>query len=49
MAKVGDGRGQATLQVEASARVPRGAVWIETGYGATAPLAPAGALTVAKV
>jgi NADH-quinone oxidoreductase subunit G len=49
MAKVGDGRGQATLQVEVSGRVPRGAVWIETGYGATAPLAPAGALTVAKV
>lgn len=49
MARVGDGRGQATLQIEISTRVPPGAVWIETGYGATAPLAPAGALTVAKV
>jgi NADH-quinone oxidoreductase subunit G len=49
MARVGDGRGQATLQVEISARVPQGALWIETAYGATAPLAPAGALTVEKV
>ncbi len=49
MARVGDGRGQATLQVEVTGRVPSGSVWIETGYGATAPLAPAGALTVAKV
>jgi NADH-quinone oxidoreductase subunit G len=49
MARVDDGRGHATLQVEITVRVPQGAVWIETGYGATAPLAPAGALTVAKV
>jgi NADH-quinone oxidoreductase subunit G len=49
MARVGDGRGQATLQVEITARVPQGALWIETAYGATAPLAPAGALTVEKV
>jgi NADH-quinone oxidoreductase subunit G len=49
MASVDDGRGHATLQVEVSPRVPKGAVWIEAGYGATAPLAPVGALTVAKV
>jgi NADH-quinone oxidoreductase subunit G len=49
MARVEDGRGQATLPVEVSPRVPRGAAWIETGHAATAPLAPAGSLNVAKV
>jgi NADH-quinone oxidoreductase subunit G len=49
MARVEDGRGQATLQVSISPRVPRGAVWIESCYPATAPLAPTGALNVAKV
>jgi len=49
MARVADGRGQATLQTVISTRVPKGGAWVETSYGATAPLAPAGALTVTRV
>ena len=40
MAKVGDGVGSAALPVAISPRVPRGAVWIEAGHEATAPLSP---------
>jgi len=39
MAKLDNGRGVATLQVSVSDKVAAGSVWIETGYGATAPLA----------
>jgi NADH-quinone oxidoreductase subunit G len=50
IAKVGDGRGTASLPVRVSSRVARGAVWIESGYAATAPLAGTGArLSVNKV
>jgi len=48
MAKIGDGVGTAALPVAISARVPRGAVWIESGYGATAALSPTARLTVAR-
>ena len=46
MAKVGDGTGSAVLPVAVSARVPRGAAWIEGGYEATAPMSPAARLAV---
>ncbi|HRN59027.1 MAG TPA: molybdopterin dinucleotide binding domain-containing protein, partial [Chiayiivirga sp.] len=49
MARIDDGRGKAALPVEISARVPRGAAWIERGYAATAPIAGTGAsLTVTR-
>src|SRR5207344_1532516 len=38
MAKVGDGVGTAMLPVHVSPRVPKGAIWVETNYEATAPL-----------
>ncbi|MEJ7745825.1 MAG: NADH-quinone oxidoreductase subunit NuoG [Luteimonas sp.] len=38
MAKVDNGAGTATLQVVVSDKVAPGCVWIESGYGATAPL-----------
>ena len=41
IAKVGNDVGTASLPVEVSDRVARGTVWIESGYGATAPLASA--------
>lgn len=41
MAKFDNGRGVATLQVFVSDKVAPGSVWVETGYGATAPLAAA--------
>ena len=46
MAKVGDGTGSAVLPVAVSARVPRGAAWIEGGYEATAPMSPAARMAV---
>jgi len=46
MAKVGDGIGSAVLPVAISARVPKGAVWIENGYEATAPMSPTARLAV---
>jgi NADH-quinone oxidoreductase subunit G len=45
MAKVGNGIGTAALPVVVDARVAAGAAWIESGYGATAPLG-AGRVTV---
>jgi len=39
VAKVGNGVGTATLPVAVSDQVAPGCVWIESGYGATAPLA----------
>jgi NADH-quinone oxidoreductase subunit G len=49
VAHVDDGRGRAALPVRICARVARGSAWVETGYEATAPLAPTGvALTVSK-
>jgi NADH-quinone oxidoreductase subunit G len=39
VAKVGNDVGTASLPVEFSDRVAPGSVWIESGYGATAPLA----------
>jgi len=41
VAKVANGVGTASLPVEISDRVAIGSVWIESGYGATAPLASA--------
>ena len=38
MAKFGNGAGTATLPVAVDDRVAPGCVWIETGYGASAPL-----------
>ncbi|MEO8743274.1 MAG: molybdopterin dinucleotide binding domain-containing protein, partial [Lysobacteraceae bacterium] len=46
MAKVSDANGTATLPVEVSARVAKGAAWIESCFGATAPLAVDGVLSV---
>ncbi|WP_296282662.1 NADH-quinone oxidoreductase subunit NuoG [Pseudoxanthomonas sp.] len=45
VAKVGNGIGTASLPVVVDARVAAGAAWIESGYGATAPLG-AGRVTV---
>lgn len=45
MAKVGNGIGTAALPVVVDARVAAGVAWIESGYGATAPLG-AGRVTV---
>ena len=45
VAKVGNGLGTAALPVVVDARVAAGAAWIESGYGATAPLG-AGRVTV---
>ena len=45
VAKVGAPDGTATLPVFIDARVARGAAWIESGHGATAPLG-AGNVTV---
>ena len=47
MAKVGTDAGKATLPVVVDARVAAGAVWIESGHGATAPLGTARVTVVA--
>ena len=47
MAKLGNGVGTATLQVVVDDRVAPGCAWIESGYGATAPLAASATLEVA--
>ena len=47
MAKVGTDAGRATLPVVVDARVAAGAVWIESGHGATAPLGAARVTVVA--
>jgi NADH-quinone oxidoreductase subunit G len=49
MAKVSDANGTATLPVEISSRVAKGAVWIESCHGATAPLTLDGVVSVARV
>ena len=41
MAKFATAVGTATLQVAVDARVAPGAAWVESGFGATAPLAGA--------
>ena len=41
MAKFATGVGTATLQVALDGRVAQGAAWVESGFGATAPLASA--------
>jgi NADH-quinone oxidoreductase subunit G len=43
IAKVEDGRGRASLPVRLGAHVAQGGAWIESGHGATAPIAPNGA------
>jgi NADH-quinone oxidoreductase subunit G len=43
IATLDDGRGHASLPVRISASVAKGGAWIESGHGATAPLAPNGA------
>ena len=48
MAKLGNGLGTATLQVVVDDRVAPGCAWIESGYGATAPLAASATLEVAR-
>ena len=48
MAKVVAGRGTATLPVAIDPNVARGCAWIESGYGATAPLATAGKVEVSR-
>jgi NADH-quinone oxidoreductase subunit G len=46
VAKVSNGTGTATLPVATSDRVASGCAWIESGYGATAPLQTAGKVEV---
>ena len=48
MVVVGDGIGSAAMLLAVSPRVPRGAIWIESGYPATAPLSPLVSLEVAR-
>ncbi|PIQ37096.1 MAG: NADH-quinone oxidoreductase subunit G [Lysobacterales bacterium CG17_big_fil_post_rev_8_21_14_2_50_64_11] len=48
MAKFADDVGQAVLPVSVSGRVAKGAVWIESGYSATAPLSATARLTVTR-
>jgi NADH-quinone oxidoreductase subunit G len=48
VAKVDNGVGTATLPVAISDRVAPGCAWIESGYGATAPLATAGKVEVRR-
>jgi NADH-quinone oxidoreductase subunit G len=48
MAKIGDGAGNAALPVHVSSRVPKGAVWIESDYPATAPLSRTVSLAVVR-
>ncbi len=48
MANVSDANGAATLPVELSSNIAKGAVWIESFHGATAPLAIDGLLTVTR-
>jgi len=48
MARIGDGVGNALLPVHVSPRVPKGAVWIESDYEATAPLSPTINLAVVR-
>ncbi len=48
IAKFADGVGEATLPVSVSSRVAKGAVWIESGYAATAPLSATARLTVTR-
>ncbi len=49
VAKVTDGVGTATLPVAIDLRVVKGAVWIERGYEASAPLSPTASLSISKV
>ena len=48
VAKVGTRAGTATLPVSVSDRVATGCAWIESGYGATAPLLASGTLEVSR-
>jgi NADH-quinone oxidoreductase subunit G len=48
VAAVNNGVGTATLPVAINDRVAPGCVWIESGYGATAPLATAGKVEVRR-
>jgi len=48
MAKVATARGNATLPVVVDDRVAAGCAWIESGYGATAPLLASGKLEVTR-
>ncbi len=46
MGRIGDGVGSAVLPVALDVRVARGAVWIEGGHEATAPMSPTARLAV---
>jgi NADH-quinone oxidoreductase subunit G len=48
MAKLSNAVGTATLQVEVDDRVAPGTAWIESGYGATAPLSASAKTEVAR-
>ena len=48
MAKFANGVGNAALQVVLDAGVAQGSVWIESGYGATAPLAASAKAEVSR-
>ena len=49
MAKVGNAHGTATLPVVVDDRAAPGCAWIESGYGATAPLAAGGRVEIRSV
>ncbi|MEO6172336.1 MAG: molybdopterin-dependent oxidoreductase, partial [Arenimonas sp.] len=46
--KLGDGVGLAALPVKTSTRVPHGAIWIESGYEATAPMSATAGLSLVR-
>jgi NADH-quinone oxidoreductase subunit G len=46
--RVGDNTGTATVPAAIDVAVPRGCVWLESGYDATAPLSAAAALSVTR-
>ena len=48
MAKLATATGTATLQVVLDVKVAAGSVWVESGYGATAPLAASAKVEVAR-
>ena len=48
MAKLSTANGTATLQVVVDDRVAPGCAWIETGHGATAPLAASAKVEVVR-
>jgi NADH-quinone oxidoreductase subunit G len=49
IARLGDGKGTASLPVALSSRIARGCVLVERGYDASAPISPSAHLDVRGV